>query len=64
MGILRKNKTYDRMGITPITSKELEKEQEFYYNLSKYKIATPTKEEKKDIEERKPLQSNLVQSVQ
>ena len=64
MGILRRNKTYDRRNVTPITPEELEEEQKFYYNLSKYKTATPTGEEKQEIEERQSDKSNLVKSVQ
>ena len=69
MGILRKNNTpkykqgptYKR-GIT--TPKELEKELEFYHNLSKYGTAKPTKEEKNNIKERQSDKSGLIQTTQ
>jgi len=76
MGILRRNKenniqkykspTYKR-GIT--TSKELERELEFYRNLAMYGTATPTREkieqaEDKEREEKESDKSSLNELTQ
>ena len=63
MAILRKyfQKTYKREITTP---EELEKELEFYHNLSKYGTAKPTREEKNHIKERQSNKSELIQTTQ